>query len=49
MISLFTIRLLYNFETKNANKYFDNYLEHEAGYFQIHYINLFIILSLLII
>ncbi|MCZ8296901.1 MAG: hypothetical protein O9297_06745 [Flavobacterium sp.] len=27
------LRLLYNFETKNANKYFDNYLEHEAGYF----------------
>ena len=27
------LRLLYNFSTKNANKYFDNYLEHEAGYF----------------
>lgn len=29
----FPLRILYNLETKTANKYFDNYFEHEAGYF----------------
>jgi hypothetical protein len=27
------LRLLYNLETKTANRYYDNYFEHEAGYF----------------
>ena len=27
------LRMLYNYETNTATKYFDNYLEHEAGYF----------------
>ena len=27
------LRLFYNLETKSANKYYDNFFEHEAGYF----------------
>lgn len=27
------LRAIYNYETKTAKNYFDNYLEHEAGYF----------------